>query len=231
MEQLVNGMTLEIPEAAFPLSTDSMVLADFVRLPPQARVLDLGSGCGTLGVLLCAADPGCTVTGVELDQAAHQAALGNIHRNQLQHRLHSVCSDLRCVNRLFPAGSFRCCVSNPPYFTGGAAARQTIARRDDCCTTRELFRSAAWALQYGGDFYLVQKPDRLGQLCGCGAEFGLEPKRLRLVRHREDSPIALVLLQFRKGGKPGLILEEMSLHCKSGAPTQDYRRIYHIQED
>lgn len=231
MEQLFGGMTLEIPSTAFPLSTDSMILADFVKLPPRATVADLGSGCGTLGVLLCARDAGCTVTGVELSESAHLAALDNIRRNSLSHRLHSICADLRTVNRLFPGGSFRCCVSNPPYFSGGPAPRLTTARRDDCCTTEDLFRAAAYCLRYGGDFFLVQKPERLGQLCGWGAKFGLEPKRLRLVRHREDGPIALILLQCRKGGKPGLVLEEMSLHQKDGTPTADYQRIYHIQEE
>ena len=50
MEYLPNGFSLEIPQGCFPLSTDSMVLAHFVRLPRNARVLDLGSGCGTLGL-------------------------------------------------------------------------------------------------------------------------------------------------------------------------------------
>ena len=47
MEQLPNGYTLNICNGAFPLSTDSMVLAHFVRLPKQAKILDLGAGCGT----------------------------------------------------------------------------------------------------------------------------------------------------------------------------------------
>ena len=54
METLLNGFTLDIPQGCFPLSTDSMVLSWFARLPKNARVLDLGSGCGTLGLLLCA---------------------------------------------------------------------------------------------------------------------------------------------------------------------------------
>ena len=52
MEQLPNGYTLELASGTFPLSTDSMLLAHFARLPRNARVLDLGSGCGTLGMLL-----------------------------------------------------------------------------------------------------------------------------------------------------------------------------------
>ena len=66
MEQLPNGYTLELSDGCFPLSTDSMLLAHFAKLPRYAQVLDLGSGCGTLGLLLCAGDPNCTVTGVEL---------------------------------------------------------------------------------------------------------------------------------------------------------------------
>ena len=71
MEQLPGGYTLNICAGAFPLSTDTMALSGFVKLPKNAKVLDLGSGCGSLGLLLCATDPGCAVTGIEISQAAH----------------------------------------------------------------------------------------------------------------------------------------------------------------
>ena len=92
-----------------------MVLADFVRLPKAAQVADLGSGGGVLGLLLCGRYSDCTVTGVELCQQAHQAALENIDRNGLG-RLRSVLGDLRQVRTILPGGAFSCAVSNPPYF-------------------------------------------------------------------------------------------------------------------
>ena len=218
--------TLDL-SAGFPLSTDSMVLADFVRLPKNAAVLDLGSGCATLGLLLCAGDAGCTVTGVELDEAAHAAALGNIARNRLEARLSSICADLRTMP--IEPGSFRVCVSNPPYFSGGAAhSRNPGARREDTCTPKELFAAAARSLRWGGDFFLVHKPERLAQLCFEATSAGLEPKRLRLVHHRPDSPVSLILLSCRKGGKPGLIIDELTLYNTDGTPTEDCRRIYHM---
>ena len=112
MEYLPGGLTLELPPEAFPLSTDSVVLAHFVRLPKAARVLDLGSGCATLGLLLCARDPGCTVTGLEIDPVAHAGAARNIQKNQLEHRLISICCDLRqCESE---PGFYHTVVSNPP---------------------------------------------------------------------------------------------------------------------
>ena len=227
MEYLPNGYTLDTADGGFPLSTDSMLLSHFVRLPKNARVLDLGSGCGTLGVLLCAKDSGCAVTGIELSEAAHAAAEENIRRNGLESRLFSICADLRSV--ALDPGSFQTCVSNPPYFAGGPASKEhPLARREDCCSPAQLFAVAAKALKFGGDFYLVHKPERLAELIACGARENMEAKRLLLVRHREGSEISLILLQLRKGGKPGLIIEEATLFDKENNPTDFYKAVYHI---
>ena len=229
MEHLPNGFTLDLPQGSFPLSTDSMVLAHFTPLPRNAKVLDLGAGAGTLGLLLCAKDPGCQVTGLEITPEAHEAALANIARNGLDACLTSICSDVRRVPSEFAPGSFHCCISNPPYFSGGPANQATpLARREDCCTPEDLMRSAAWALRYGGDFCLVHKPEKLAQLIACAAPYKLEAKRLSLIRHKEGGPITLILLQLRKGSKPGLIMEEHCLFDISGNPTDYYREVYHI---
>lgn len=225
MEFLSNGYTLEIPAGCFPLSTDSILLAQFVHLPKNARVLDLGSGCGTVGTLLCAQNEFCHVTGVELDPAAHEAALENIQRNGLEHRLSSICADLRTV----PADHYDLCVSNPPYYSGGPASRATpTARREDHCTPDALMEAASRSLKFGGHFYLVHKPEKLAQLIACGAEHGLEAKRLRLIRHKEGGGVSLILLDLCKGAKPGLIWEEFALHHPDGTPTDYYRTLYHL---
>lgn len=230
MEQLPNGYTLCLTAGAFPLSTDSMVLAHFVRLPKAARVLDLGAGCGTLGLLLCARREDCAVTGVELDEAAHATAMDNILRNGLQARMESICADLRQIPALLPAGSFSVCVSNPPYYTGGPASRTTpTARRDDCCTSRDLMFAAGHALQYGGSFFLVHKPEKLAELIVRASEFQLEVKRLMFLRHKEGSPVNLIFLQLRKCGKPGMLFEEESLFRTDGTPTPFYNTVYHIE--
>ena len=226
MEYIADHYTLDLGPG-FPLSTDSMVLADFVRLPKNAAVLDLGSGSATLGLLLCARDQSCCVTGIELQEAAHAAAVENIARNGLEGRLSSICADLRDMP--VAPGSFQVCVSNPPYFSGGAAhSKNPTARQEDTCTPKDLFAAASRALRWGGDFFLVHKPERLAELAFEASSHGLEPKRLRLVRHRPDAPVSLILLSCRKGGKPGLQWEELCLYNQDGTPTADYRRIYHI---
>ena len=230
MEYLPNGYTLNLSERAFPLSTDSMVLAHFTKLPKNARVLDLGSGCGTLGLLLCSKNTQCHVTGLELSEEAHSMALENISRNALDARMESLCADLRSVSEKFSPGQFSCCISNPPYFSGGPASiSHPTARREDHCSPDDLFKAAAWTLKFGGDFFLVHKPERLAELIAKAAQYKLEAKKLLLLRHKEGGPITLIFLHFRKGANPGLILEEQSLFTQHNEPTSYYKEVYHIQ--
>ena len=229
MEQLSGGYTLHISPGAFPLSTDSMVLSWFAKLPKNAKILDLGSGCGTLGLLLCARHPGCAVTGVELDPEAHAAALENIQRNALSARMESICADLRHIPQRMAPGIFSFCVSNPPYFSAGPASQAfTQARREDTCDLKSLLHTAAWSLKYGGDFCIVYRPERMAELFALASEVKLEPKRLCLVRHKPQDPVSLILVQCRKGAKPGLLLEEISLYESDGSPSGTYRTIYNL---
>lgn len=93
MTEQIGSLRLTVPDGAFPLGTDSMLLAQFLTLSKGARVADLCSGVGTLGLLLCAREETCSVVGVERDALSHEAALENIRQNGLAARLSSVLGD------------------------------------------------------------------------------------------------------------------------------------------
>lgn len=227
MEYLKNGFTLDIPEDCFPLSTDSIALAGFVKLPKNVRVLDLGAGCGTLGMLLCATHRDCNITGIEIDEAAHAAALRNALENGIPDRYSSICGDICKIEALVKPGSFQVCISNPPYFAGGVPSKiHGAARQEQCCALENLFHAAAWSLKWGGDFFLVHRPERLAELCACADRHNLEPKTLQLLRHRKDGPVCLVLVQCRKGGKPGLRWQEQYLSEADGSPSAYFNTLY-----
>lgn len=223
------------PGPGFPLSTDTMVLADFVRAKRGARIADLGSAAGALGLLLCARLD-CTVTGWEIQPEAHAAALENIARNRLQDRMMSCCGDLRQIRGQAAPGQFDCAVSNPPYFAGGLLPQDSImaqARQEVCCNLSDLFAAAGWLLRFGGDFFLIHKPERLTDLLTVARASGLEPKAAAARwRQRASLPGFFGAAQCRKGGKPGLAWRsDLILQHADGTPTQRYREIYHMEGD
>ena len=164
MEELLFGtIRMRIPDAQFRVSTDSMVLADFCRLPPQARVLDLGCGCGALGLLLLGAAPEVFADGIEIQPDAARQAAQNAEENGLSGRFRVFCGDLRQMPPELAPGSYDCVVSNPPYYSPGSGHLRredslSIARSELTCPLDALCAAAARALRWGGRFFLVHKP-------------------------------------------------------------------------
>lgn len=233
-ESLWNGICMVQPEDGFRLGTDSVLLAQFLSLPPQARVADLGAGCGTLGLLLCARDKAVSVVGVELDEGAHRAALENIWENALSQRLTAVLGDVREIKTLLKAGSFDCVIANPPYFPAGSgkiSQRNAMARSEETLPLGDLCAAAAWLLPYGGRFALVHRPERLCDIFCAMRENGMEPKRVQFVRHTASAPVCLVLVEGRRGGKSGLCFAADFIEfTEDGAETEAYRAAYHRGE-
>lgn len=237
MEDLLFGrIRMKIPDAQFRVSTDSMVLADFCRIKPGSRVLDLGCGCGTLGLLLLGADGTLQLRGIELQEAAARQAQENAEENGFSDRMHIVCGDLRQAHTQIAPGNFDCVISNPPYYppeSGYLHAQDSLsaARSELCCPFDALCAAAARALRWGGRFFLVHKPERLVDLLTGLRTARLEPKRIRFVRHRAESGVNLVLIEARLGGKPGLQYEpDLILYAQTGELSAEGRRIYHLQE-
>ena len=218
----------------FPLGTDAMVLGDFARPASRARILDLGTGSGILSLLLLYDRPERRALGIDLSPAACGAATENLRRNGLSARGDVLQGDFSEYRTLFAGGGFDYAVANPPYFSAGsgksAVGDMALAREDGAGSITAVCQAAAWGLRWGGDFAVCFRPERLTDLMVALRTAGLEPKRLRLVRHRAGSPVSLLLVEARRGGKPGLIWEpELVLRDETGAASVEYRRIYHSE--
>ena len=209
-ETLWNGVTLFAPEGVFPLGTDSVVCAGFARFSKGSSIADLGCGGGAIAMMLLASDPSLQVTGIELDEEAAYWAKENAHQNQVNFT--PIQGDLRNIRTLLPAGSMDGCISNPPYFPVGsgkqAAGPMAKARSEETCNLEDLTVAAAWLLRTGGSFVLVHRPERLADLMWHLRSHDLEPKRIQFVRHKPQTSVNLVLIEARKGGKPGLVYEK-----------------------
>ena len=232
---LWEGGPLFAQAAHFPLSTDSILLADFVRPGAARRGVDLGCGSGILALLLLTASEKLHMTGLELLPEAAELARKNLNANGLEARGEILRGDLRQYRELFSPGSFDLVVANPPFYPlGGGAlspdAGRAAARGEVTATLDDVCAAAAWLCRSGGSFSLVYKPERLPELFACLTAHGLEPKRLRLVCHRPDAAPSLCLVEARRGGRPGLGVEPcLFLRDLEGNETVEEMRIYHRQ--
>ena len=227
-----DGFRFVYDDTLFRPGTDSFLLSALPQLKKGLRVCDLGCGTGLLGLLLLQRQPELTVTGIDIQPAAIALAQKAAAENHLEAQLQFQCADLRAVRNHFPSGCFDLVVCNPPYYpvqSGKIAQADSLclARSESSCTWNDICHAASYLLRWGGSFCLVHKPERLTDLLCALRENAMEPKRLRFVC---DSPVkapSLVLIEGRRGGRPGLTAEPpLFLHDMTGAPSPEVDAIY-----
>ena len=219
-------------DALFPPGTDSFLLSSLPRLRPGLRVCDLCCGTGLVGFLLLQRQGGLQLTGLDREARAIALARRCVEENSLAGQACFEVLDLRDLRGRLPAGSFDLVTANPPYFPAGrgrspADPARRDARTEDTLPLEALCQAAAYLLRWGGSFCLVHRPERLADLLTALRTQGLEPKRLRCVEARPGAAPSLLLLEARRGGRPGLTWEApLRLTGADGSPTAERNAIY-----
>ena len=217
----------------FKLGTDSVLLASFASAKSARRGIDLGCASGAVALLLLSENERLYMTGLEIVPEAAELARANMEKNSLSTRAEIICGDIRRHRELFRSGEFDLVVSNPPYFPLGSGRlspdkERAAARGETDCTLSDICAAAAFLCRTGGRVCFVHKPERLSELFCAMSASGIEPKRLRLVCHTQNSAPNLVLVEGRRGGNPGLKIEPaLVLRNPDGTETDEILKIYH----
>ena len=99
----------------YRFSLDAVILARWAWVPPGARVLDLGTGCGIIALIVAASTEVKEALGVEIQEALADIALRNVKLNGLSNVITIRQEDAKRLPSLYPPGSFDCIITNPPF--------------------------------------------------------------------------------------------------------------------
>ena len=216
------------PEHTF--GTDAMLLADFAGAKPNDAACDLGTGCGIIPFYWLREGACRSVTAVDISEQAIDQLRRSLALNDPL-PIEPVCADLKALPAELPLGGYTLVTMNPPYTAPGAgilsrdpAAR--AARHETLCTLTDVTAAAARLLRFGGRLCMCVRPERLAELFAAMREARIEPKRMRLVAKRPDTPPWLVLVEGKSGRNPGLVIQPtLFTHAADGSTSAELERI------
>ena len=193
----------------YRFSIDAVLLGDGGRPRPGDRVLDLGTGCGIVPLILVYRCPGIAVTGLELQKELVELAAENVMRNGMSDVIEIQQGDLRQMRPGKCMQPFDLVVSNPPYRKAHSGRinpddQRAVARHEIAATLSDVVHCAGRMLRKGGRFVTVYPAERLTDIGGERRRSGLEPKRLQLIHSRGGEGAKRMLLEGLKGGRPGV---------------------------
>ncbi len=225
-------MIISQPAHGYRFSIDSVILAGFAAPFCRGAVLDLGTGCGVLLLLLSRLAHGMSSgTGVEIQEDLLEFARRNFRDNFPDGRLVAVRGDLRAEIHGVERGSFDMVVSNPPFGRVGHGRRnpdpgRETARHEVACGFPDLFAAASRFLSPEGRFVIVLPYPRFSEVEPCAASAGLRVEYLRVVHPRRGEPPSRGLCCLVRGrtGVPRL-LPPLFLHEGPGKYCLEVERI------
>ncbi len=216
----------------FCFGIDAVLLAAYGKVKAKEKMLDLGTGTGILPILMAAKTPGKHFTGVEIQPESVDMARRSVKMNGLEDRIDILEGDIAHLEQVVEAGAFHVVVSNPPYMPAAHGfvcdnPQKALARQEIACTLADVIAQGARALVEKGRFYMVHRPERLGEIIVGFHENGIEVKGMRLVYPYVHKEPRLVLIEGLKGGRPGMKAERpLVVYENDGTYTEEVLGLY-----
>lgn len=196
------------PMSGYRFSIDAVLLAWHAMPRADERVLDLGTGCGIIPLILTYRHPSITAFGIEIQQDLADLAISNVRANQMQNRIEVLQQDMRDLKPDMIGGPVDLVVCNPPYRKPKSGrlnpdSQRAIARHEIKVSLADVLQTVRRILRTAGRFVTVYTAERIVELlCRMRTE-GIEPKFMRLIHSQLDTEAKLILVDGVKGARPG----------------------------
>ncbi len=228
-----NGYKIIQRTDGFSFSLDSVLLANFATLNKRVKTIcELGSGNGAV-VMMMSTMTDAKITGIDILSESCELARRSITMNHLDHRIEIINDNFIDIHKKIGHDIFDLVVCNPPYFSLDShhnkndSKLKQVARHEIYSTLDDVLKTAKILLRNNGYFALVHRPNRLTEIIIKMKDHNLEPKRLRFVYPKVGEDANLILIEARRSGNEGLVIESpLYTHNDDGSYSDEVVKMF-----
>jgi tRNA1Val (adenine37-N6)-methyltransferase len=217
--------------SGYRFSLDSVLLAWHASPRADERLLDLGTGCGIIPLILTYRNPNIVVFGIEIQRDLVELAISNVNANHMQDKITVLQQDMCDLKPGMVGGPVDLVVCNPPYRKPDSGrinpdAQRAIARHELKVSLIDVLETVRRMLRTAGRFVTVYTAERIVELlCQMRLE-GIEPKFMRSIHSQLDTEAKLILVEGIKGARPGTRLgSPLIIYDASGQYSKEVQQM------
>jgi len=214
----------------YRFSIDSVLLAHFPAVKKNERILDLGTGCGIIGLILCYRHAGqkLSVTGLELQPDLADLARINIYENGFENSFTLIEGNIQNLRALITPESFTMVIANPPFYGKGTGRvshnpEAKTARHQDENSLALFVESASFSVKNRGRISFVYPAELAAELLFCFKTHRVTPKKMQFIYSYPGSKKAsLVIVEGIKNGGTGMeVLDPLYIYQHRNGPYSE----------
>lgn len=213
-------------EDYFKFSLDSILLAEYIKLKNNDKIIDLCTGNAPIPLILSTKYDN-EIYGIEIQNNVYNNAIDSITYNNLQEQIKIINDDVKNVKNYFPGNNFDVVSCNPPFFKYNKNAlineveEKAISRHEIKVSLEELCWQINYLLKDNGCSYMVHRADRLTELTIILNNYGIAIKELVFIKTNKSAELTLVLIKAVKKGKLGV-----KVKCLDVQDLKTYKNIF-----
>ena len=222
--------------AAMKIGTDAVLLGAGTQLRGAQRILDVGTGCGIVALMIAQRSQslGSTIAAIDIDQSAAAQAVENFHQSPWPDRLpdsvDKVHQPLQTLATQDSPPRFDLITCNPPFFRPLAQIENSprqIARATKTLDRRQLFRDSKSLLVAEGRLSIIIPFEQAATTIKEASSFGFTIVARTDVRPTPDSSLKRSLLEFglAAGVDQPLSHDELIVENSRHVYSDDYRQL------
>ena len=240
-------------------NSDSLFLWDFARkncsFKASQSLLDVGCGCGILGLLL-ARDFNCALSCIDIQPQNCELAQINAGANDINASI--ICADFfkdwesgnfagnsvgnfkensagnSAGNFRIPSLNFERIICNPPFYDFGGEnknAHKNTSRNASSFDISAFASKCSKLLAPKGELVLCYDARLIDRLLQALLEAGLKPIKLAFLHSKPSKPANVVLVVAKKGAKSPLCVFGSLFACNENGAHTDFAKEVFIQAD
>ena len=219
-------MLLYQPESGYCYNSDSIFLYDFINsFTPKGKVLDVGAGCGVVGLLVARDNEKVQLEAVEKQDVLADFAEKNAKKNGIEYRLYR--DDFL---QLQTEQKYDYIISNPPFYPDGVQKSKdemlTHARYNSSLPMDAFFKKVSQLLKPHSHFVFCYDATQFGLVCAALDRVKMRVVDVRFVHPKVDRAASLVMIHVRNGSKAMLKVHPPLIHFDGSELTQEVQTMY-----
>lgn len=194
-------MLLYQPQDGYCYNSDSLFLYDFISFfKPKGRVLDVGAGCGIVGLLVARDNEKVKLEAVEKQDIFAEYATINARVNKIEYKIHR--GDFLNLDETI---KYDFIISNPPFYHDGVTKSQneslSCARYSVNLPLGKFFKKVSILLKPNSHFIFCYDASQFGVICTELEMVKMRVVDVMFVHSKIDKTASLVMVHARNGSK------------------------------
>lgn len=208
------------------VGTDAVLLGAAVDVAGAASILDIGTGCGVIALML-AQRSDALIEAIDIDEESVKQAKENVVKSPWKERINVINVSLQDYADVC-SKKYDLIVSNPPYFSNSLKSpsqRRNLSRHDHSLRYDDLIRIASQILNPNGSFWVILPEAKCEEFIQKAGQNNLFPSKLLYIIPKPNRNIQLVIIRFDKCSVVAPVIQTLHIKNENNSYSKEYKNL------